>query len=302
MDDDLTTPHDDAAAAPEQGAAPSSRRGRHAVARKHRPFWQELAFLMIFAVVVAVITKAFLVQLFYIPSGSMENTLLIGDRVAVNKVVYRFSDIKRGDVIVFNGEDSFTPETTVEEPSNVLDRALRAVGGALGVGPTSERDFVKRVIGVGGDNVVCCDDTGRVTVNGVPLDEPYLFPGNKPSGQTFNVIVPEGKLFVMGDHRSASSDSRSRLGDPGGGMVPEGRVIGKAFAVVWPFSSLGWISRPDTYDQDGLSAAGTVQPDALGAGGTVAAIAVLLAVPLPFLSAHRRRLREPRPFEEQPGE
>ena len=292
MADDVTAARgedsaDTGAPVPAAPPAEAESRGRHARRKGHRPFWQELALLTVVAVVVAVVTKAFLVQLFFIPSGSMEETLQIGDRVAVNKVVYRFSDIKRGDVVVFNGADSFTPETTVAEPTNPVAKLTRSIGSALGIAPTSERDFIKRVVGVGGDRVACCDDPqGRVTVNGVPLDEPYLYPGNKPSGQKFDVVVPDGKLFVMGDHRSASSDSRSHLGDPGGGMVPEDRVIGKAFAVVWPPSNIGGIRRPDTYDQPGLNASGA---DALTLAAPAAAFLAVAAVRWPGRSARRRR-------------
>jgi signal peptidase I len=127
------------------------------------------------------------------------------------------------------------------------------VGQVVGFSPGDERDFVKRVIGVAGDHVVCCDAQGRITVNGHALDEQgYLHPGDPPSDQPFDVVVPDGKLWVMGDHRSASSDSRAHQGDPGGGFVPTDRVIGRAFAVVWPVGHFSVLGIPTTFEQAGL--------------------------------------------------
>jgi signal peptidase I len=212
------------------------------------PFWLELPVLVLLAFGVAFLVKTFLFQAFYIPSGSMENTLQIGDRVFVNKVVYDFHDPRRGDIVVFNGVDSFSPEVIVPPVTNPFAKLLQGFGRLVGFAPPDERDFVKRVVGVGGDHVRCCDVQGRVTVNGVPLDETaYIFPGNKPSDSTFSIIVPAGKLFVMGDHRAASADSRAHLGDPGGGFVPVDRVIGQAFVIVWPYSDATFIHRPATF-------------------------------------------------------
>ncbi|NHC45547.1 signal peptidase I [Motilibacter aurantiacus] len=194
-----------------------------------------MTLLVGIALVLAMLVKAFLVQAFYIPSGSMENTLRIGDRVLVEKLSYRFGEIERGDVLVFNGVDSFTPEVELDEPTNPLVRGARALGGVVGLAPPDERDFIKRVIGLPGDRVVCCDAAGRITVDGLPLEEEsYLYPGDNPSDRAFDVTVPEGRLWVLGDHRSASADSRQHMGEPGGGFVPVDRVIGRAFAVVWP--------------------------------------------------------------------
>jgi signal peptidase I len=137
---------------------------------------------------------------------------------------------------------------TITGPTDPVGRALDWVGRTIGLAPPDERDFVKRVIGVPGDRVRCCDAQGRVTVNGAALDETsYLYPGNAASEVSFDVVVPPGKLWVMGDHRAASSDSRAHLGDPGGGFVPEDRVIGRAFAVVWPLSNRQILSVPDTF-------------------------------------------------------
>lgn len=211
--------------------------------------------LLFIAFAFAFLVKTFVVQPFFIPSGSMEDTLHVYDRVLVNKVVYHTRPIERGDIVVFNGADSFTPEVTITAPTNPVAKAASWLGSLVGFAPPDENDFIKRVIGVGGDHVKCCDVQGRVTVNGVPLDESsYLYPGDTPSEQPFDVVVPAGKLWVMGDHRSGSSDSRAHLGDPGGGFVPVDKVIGRAFAVIWPLSDHQILSIPATFEQPGLSA------------------------------------------------
>ena len=235
---------------------PRSGRGAHAAPAPTRTgsFWKELPILLLIAFGLAFVVKTFLVQAFFIPSGSMQKTLEIGDRVLVNKVVYHVRPIARGDVVVFNGVDSFTPEVSIIEPTDPAGKVVDWFGRTFGFAPPSERDFVKRVVGVAGDHVVCCDSANRVTVNGAPLDEAaYLYPGNSPSEERFDVTVPDGKLWVMGDHRAASSDSRAHLGDPGGGFVPTDRVIGRAFAVVWPFRDATLLPIPDTFDQPALA-------------------------------------------------
>ena len=234
---------------PDPSSRPRSSAGAHAAPAEKRPgsFWRELPVLLLIAFGVALLVKTFLVSVYYIPSGSMEQTLQVGDRIAVNKVVYHLRPIARGDVVVFDGADSFTPEVTITPPSDPVGKALDWIGRAVGFAP-DERDFVKRVIGVGGDHVVCCDAQGQVTVNGTPLDETsYLYPGNSPSDDRFDIIVPAGRLFVMGDHRAASSDSRAHLGDPGGGFVDVDKVIGRAFAVLVPFSHAQLLQIPDTF-------------------------------------------------------
>jgi signal peptidase I len=234
-----------------EATAPGPRvPGRHAAPApaRHGSFWRELPILLLVAFGLAFLVKTFVVQAFYIPSGSMEETLQVGDRVLVNKLVYKVRDIERGDVVVFNGVDSFTPEVVITGPTDPFGKAVDWLGRTFGFAPPDERDFVKRVIGVGGDRVVCCDEAGRITVNGTPLDEEsYLYPGDAPSTETFDVIVPPDKLWVMGDHRSSSSDSRAHLGDPGGGFVPTDRVIGRAFAIVWPRSDAQWLEIPDAF-------------------------------------------------------
>ncbi len=219
-------------------------------------FWRELPVLLVVAFLLAFLVKTFVAQPFYIPSGSMEQTLQVGDRVLVNKLVYHLRPIERGDVVVFNGVDSFSPEATISRPTDPVGKAMDWLGQVVGLAPGDERDFVKRVIGVAGDHVVCCDKQGQVTVNGTPLQEDaYLYPGNSPSEDAFDVVVPDGKLWVMGDHRAQSSDSRAHLGDPGGGFVPVDRVIGRAFAIVWPLSHAAVLEIPSTFEQPAL------QPD-----------------------------------------
>ncbi len=243
--------------------------------------WKELPVLLIVAILLAVLLKTFLVQAFFIPSGSMENTLRLYDRVMVNKVVYHVRDIKRGDIVVFNGLDSWTPEATVAGPTNPIGKALGWIGGLVGFAPPSETDFIKRVIGIPGDRVVCCAPNGRVTVNGVALSEPYLYPGNTPSDTGFNIIVPPGRLWVMGDHRADSADSRAHTTDPGGGTIPEDKVIGRAFVIIWPIDHWSWLSNPSTFDQSGLSRSSA-------APGLSSPLALGFAAALPIVASRRR--------------
>ncbi|MEV0633344.1 signal peptidase I [Nonomuraea wenchangensis] len=248
---------------------------------KKGSFWKELPVLVVVALVLALIIKTFVVQAFYIPSESMENTLLKNDRVLVNKLVYHTRDIERGDVVVFSGVDSWDGEFQMEEPSNPVEGFFRWVGTAFGIVP-GEKDYIKRVIGVGGDHVKCCDSKGRITINGTPIDEEsYLYPGNVPSDRFFDVTVPPGRLWVMGDHRSVSLDSRSHTGDPGGGSIPESQVIGRAFVIVWPFDRARVLEIPDTFAQSSLQALGGAVPLVAGFG---------LAVPL-VVVRRRRRMR-----------
>ncbi|MFL6101629.1 MAG: signal peptidase I [Actinomycetales bacterium] len=197
---------------------------------------RDLLVLVGIALVLTLVVRAFVVQAFYIPSGSMEQTLHVGDRVLVSKLSYRFADIHRGDVVVFDGTGTFAPEVT--PATGTFARVARSVGAFFGMAP-SEHDFVKRVVGLPGDSVRCCTSQGLLSVNGVPVQEPYLYPGDTPSAEAFNIVVPGGRLWVMGDHRSDSADSRAHLGEPGGGTVPESRVIGKVVAIYWPLGRVG---------------------------------------------------------------
>jgi len=211
--------------------------------RDRQPWW-DIPVTIAVALGVVLLITTFLAKPFSIPSGSMEDTLQIGDRVLVNRAVFNFRDIERGDVVVFDGSGSFVP-ATVTPDRDPITGAFVWVGQSFGLVAPDSTDFIKRVIGTGGDRVTCCDADGRTTVNGEQIDEDYLFPGDAPSLQPFDVEVPEGMLWVMGDHRSASADSRAHLGDPGGGFVPESSVIGRAMTVLWPLSRIQNIPLPD---------------------------------------------------------
>jgi signal peptidase I len=214
----------------------------------------------------------------------MENTLQIGDRVLVNKVVYHFRGIARGDVVVFSGQDSWGPDAPPPS-SNPVARVFDDVLSGLGL-HSDQTYYIKRVIGLPGDRVACCTD-GKVTVNGVPLNESqYLFPGNPPSTFKFSAVVPAGHLWVMGDHRSDSDDSRYHPGDPGGGAIPENQVVGRAFLIIWPPSQLRDLPIPTTFQQASLHA-GAAGPAVLNVGAPSLAVGVL-ATPVLLLRRRRR--------------
>jgi signal peptidase I len=217
------------------------------VADRDRQTWWDIPLTIAIAIGVVLLLTTFVAKPFSIPSGSMEDTLLVGDRVLVNRMVYHTRPIERGDVIVFDAAGSLAPVDSVPD-RNPLAAAVAWVGQSLGVMTPDSTDYIKRVIGVAGDRVACCDAQGRLTVNGTPLDEEsYLYPGDAPSTQDFDVIVPDGMLWVMGDHRSDSADSRAHMGDPGGGFVPVSSVVGRAMAVVWPVSQWQVLPIPDTF-------------------------------------------------------
>ncbi|MET7422605.1 signal peptidase I [Dactylosporangium sp. NPDC005555] len=176
--------------------------------------------MLVVAALIAIVVRTYLIQTFFIPSGSMEQTLVIDDKVIVNKVLYRFRDPARGEIIVFRPPAEWSAGT--------------------------DEDYIKRVIGVAGDRVICCDDQHRITVNGTALDEDYLYPGDAPSTTPFDVTVAAGRLFVMGDHRSASADSRAHL-PAASGTVPVDRVVGRAFVTIWPLPRWHSLSVPSTF-------------------------------------------------------
>ena len=191
-------------------------------------FLKELPVLVLVALTLAFVLRSFVIQVFFIPSGSMEPTLHVDDRMVVEKLTYRFRDISHGDIIVFEGD------ATTSDEAGGIQRLVRGVGQFVGVVPANARDFVKRTIGLPGDQVVIAD--GVVTVNGVRLSEPYA------DLDTFDgsYHVPDGHLFVMGDNRRHSSDSRSSLG-----FVDIDDVVGRAVLRIWPLSDFGGLERSD---------------------------------------------------------
>jgi signal peptidase I len=213
--------------------------------RKKGSLLKELPILVVVALVVSLFIKTFVLQFFYIPSGSMENTLQIKDRVAVNKVPFISKNISRGDVVVFRDPDDWLPEIVDYDTNKYVSKAKSALV-AVGVLPNPTKQYlVKRVIGVEGDHIVCCTKAGNLTINDVEVTEPYIYAGNKPSEMKFDVTVPKGKLWVMGDHRGASADSRYHQEDINKGFVPISRVTGRVVAVIWPFKNITYVPKVD---------------------------------------------------------
>lgn len=186
---------------------------------------------LVLALVAMVLIRTFLLEIFYIPSASMEDTLLPGDRIAV----WRAGDqqVHRGEIVVFDGTGSLARD----DDASWWRESLAVLGSWVGVDARQDV-YVKRVIGVEGDTVSCCAADGRLEVNGRPITEEYLHPGDAPSEQRFSVTVPAGRMWVMGDHRSDSADSRSLLGAPGGGMIRTSKVIGRPVALLWPLDRI----------------------------------------------------------------
>jgi signal peptidase I len=223
--------------------------------RKKMAWWQETLVLLVLALLTSIVVKTFFVQMFFVPSGSMRPLLQEDDRILVEKASYwGGSHVERGDVVVFADPGGQWLGPLVLEPTR-FQKAL----GSLGLYPTGGH-LVKRVIGVGGDRVVCCDRKGRVRVNGVPLDEEdFLAEGAAPSERRFDVEVPEGRLWVMGDNRGDSEDSRFHQDLPGGGTVPESLVVGKVWAVVWPFDRFHQLDTPATFTTPALEVTGATR-------------------------------------------
>jgi len=203
---------------------------------------REFPILVIVALAVSLLIKTLLVQFFFIPSGSMENTLQIQDRVAVNKLPFISKNINRGDVVVFRDPANWLPEPFSDGENRIVAKIKEGLV-LVGVLPNPTKQYlVKRVIGVAGDRVICCSKSGKLTVNGKEAIEPYIYAGNKVSEMEFNITVPEGKIWVMGDHRSASADSRYHQDDVNNGFVPVSRITGRAYAIIWPIKNIGIIS------------------------------------------------------------
>ncbi|MFC5216187.1 signal peptidase I [Streptomyces coerulescens] len=249
--------------------------------KKQRSFWKELPILIGIALVLALLIKTFLVQAFSIPSDSMQNTLQQGDRVLVDKLTPWFgSEPERGEVVVFHDPDNWLAGEPTPDPN-----ALQTFLSWIGLMPSAEeKDLIKRVIGVGGDTIEC-KKTGPLTVNGKALNEPYVYPGNTPCSQDdqggqFKVKVPEGFIWVMGDHRQNSRDSRYNQSDVNNGMVPVDKVVGRAIVIAWPINRWDTLPVPDTFEQNlnARSAALTVAPQGIALVGAV-----------PFVLWRRRR-------------
>lgn len=253
--------------------------------RRHLPLWIELPLLLLVAFCAAVLLRSFVVQSFDIPSGSMEQTLKIGDRVLVNKLIYHLREPQRGEVVVFKGTERWSSELTVKPSGGFLAETGRTIGNLVGIASPNEKDLIKRIIGIPGDKVKCCDAKGRVTVNGTPLNEEAYVYENSPLGaykadcrsRNFReVTVPEGHVFVMGDHRGNSRDSRCQ------GFVPIENFIGRAINVVWPKSSWSALSIPDSFAK--VREPGADPPQGTGGGdGT----AVLPLLPVAFAAKRR---------------
>ncbi|WP_425578381.1 signal peptidase I [Streptomyces albiaxialis] len=261
---------------PGQGRAARRRAAKRIKRRRRLSATKEIPILIGVALLIALVLKTFLVQAFVIPSGSMEQTIKIGDRVLVDKLTPWFgSKPERGDVVVFKDPGGWLEkEKKKKEDPPIGIKQGKEFLTFIGLLPSDdEQDLIKRVVGVGGDTVRCCDKQGRVTVNGEPLEEPYLHPGNKPSQLKFKVQVPIGRVFVMGDHRSNSADSRYHLREPDKGTIPEDLVVGRAVVIAWPFGHWRRLEEPETYAS---------VPDARGAPASASGASNNPVVRLPF--------------------
>jgi signal peptidase I len=266
-----------------QGAPRGGRTAPAGKAVKKKSFWRELFTIVVAAAVLTLVVKAFVIQVYRIPSASMENTLLVGDRVLVNKLIYHFRGIARGDIVVFSGQDSWGPPAAPPSSDPVL-RVFDDVLSGIGL-HSSQTYYIKRVIGLPGDTVACCTDL-KVTVNGVPLNEgSYVYPGNAASAFSFKTKVPAGYVWVMGDHRGDSEDSRYHTDELGLGAVPENEVVGRAFLVIWPPAQFRDLPIPSTFTQAALhSVAAHPVAGTAGAAGVIGSPLLLL----------RRRIRRRR--------
>lgn len=261
---------------------PGRRVHRHRLSkRKKGSFWREVPILVLTALVLTFLIQTFLARVYVIPSASMEPTLhgcpgCTNDRVLVDKLTYRFGDPRPGDVVVFRGTDSWASEFTSQRSDNILIRGLQQAGSLVGLAPPDERDFVKRVIAVGGQTVQCCDKQNRVMVNGTALAEPYaVFIGHEPQEEFGPVTVPQGNLWMMGDNRNNSADSRRHVADQRSGTVPVSNVIGKSRVIVLPLSRWQEISDPNPQQPQQLGA-----PAPFGPSGVPLAAGLVLSWPV----------------------
>jgi len=230
-------------------------------------FLRDLLVILVIAFLVSFVLKTYLVRSFYIPSSSMENTLQINDRIIVNELVPNVMPVQYGDVVVFRDPGGWLAYSPKPQPNWFLG-ALDWLGSLIGVTASDSNDhLIKRVIGMAGDQVVCCTPTGSLSVNGIPLDEPYLklADGQNAAPVEFDVTVPEGALWVMGDNRYNSKDSLGHIDDPGGGFVPIGTIVGKALVISWP------IGRWSVLDNYPLTFSGVAE--ARGVDSAVGAVA-----------------------------
>jgi signal peptidase I len=265
-------PPDDDRFGEDDDEEPGSWRERARRARHNMPLWQEVPLLLVIAFCLAVLIRTFLLQAFFIPSGSMEETLQVGDRVLVNKIIYNVRQPERGEIVVFSGTENWAPENQPDTNAGFFTKLGRSLGDLVGISQPGEKDFIKRVVGLPGDTVACCDVNGRVTVNGYALDEPYVTddsPRDAPpnprecrSRRFGPITVEPGQMFVMGDHRLVSQDSRCQ------GQVPIDNVIGRAFVIVWPSGRWEFLDVPATFSKvpRPFAEAGPRPPASAGSG------------------------------------
>lgn len=238
-------------------SSPQSRDAERRGAGKQTSLVRELALIVGVALILSVLVRTFLAQAFYVPSSSMENTLLVQDRILVSKLSTEIGGVHRGEIVVFTDPGGWLPAT---EPVGGAAGAVRNALMWVGLLPSDTgEDLVKRVIGVGGDHIVCCDAKNRIVLNGVPLVEPYIKPGDGTAQVRFDVTVPAGRYFVMGDNRGDSSDSRFHL-DVAQGTVPEANIVGRVVAVIWPMSRWSGAPVPATFENPKLDAAPEGRP------------------------------------------
>jgi signal peptidase I len=261
---------------PADGAKPARPQKKNSKA-----FWRELVTIVVAAAALTLLVKAFLVQVYRIPSASMENTLMVNDRILVNKLVYHFRGIDRGDIVVFSGQGSWGPDAPPPS-SDPIVRVFDDVLAGLGLHST-QTYYVKRVIGLPGDHVACCTAQDQVTVNGVALNEAaYVAPGGiqMQAEEPFSIVVPKGYVWVEGDNRGDSDDSRGHTGDPGGGAVPENEIVGRAFFKIWPPSQFGDLPIPADFQQVAVhsGAAGATAVQVAEAGSV--ALSAVASVPV----------------------